>query len=125
MSSEAQAAFTASLMADALEAVIATEAVSPDQVAAIDGAGNPETGTLVLGEFAGREVGVWEMTSGAMTDVEVDEFCVIIAGAGKVHRTVDGAQVIHKLQPGVVLQLRDGEETLWVVTETLRKVYLA
>jgi uncharacterized cupin superfamily protein len=125
MSSDAQAAFTASFMADALEAVIVTEPVSPDQVAAIDGAGNPETGTLVLGEFAGREVGVWEMTPGAMTDVEVDEFCVILAGAGEVHRSVNGAQVIQTLQPGVVLQLRDGEETLWVVERTLRKVYLA
>jgi uncharacterized cupin superfamily protein len=125
MSSDAQAAFTASFMADALEAVIVTEPVSPDQVAAIDGAGNTETGTLVLGEFAGREVGVWEMTPGAMTDVEVDEFCVILAGAGEVHRSVNGAQVIQTLQPGVVLQLRDGEETLWVVERTLRKVYLA
>ncbi len=125
MSSDAQAAFTASFMADALEAVIVTEPVSPDQVAAIDAAGNPETGTLVLGEFAGREVGVWEMTPGAMTDVEVDEFCVILAGAGEVHRSVNGAQVIQTLQPGVVLQLRDGEETLWVVERTLRKVYLA
>jgi uncharacterized cupin superfamily protein len=65
------------------------------------------------------------MTPGAMTDVEVDEFCVILAGAGEVHRSVNGAQVIQTLQPGVVLQLRDGEETLWVVERTLRKVYLA
>jgi uncharacterized cupin superfamily protein len=112
-------------MADALSAVIEREPITADQVAAVEGAGNPETGTLVLGEFGDREVGVWEMTPGAMTDVEVDELCVIIAGLGEVHRTIDGQQVIQSLRPGVTLQLRDGEETLWVVSQTLRKVYLA
>ena len=109
---------------DALAAHIALQPVAPDQVPAIDGAGDPQTGSVVLGQFSGHEVGVWEMTVGAMTDIEVDELSIIIAGSGFVERTIDGEQVTQRLQPGVVIQLRAGEETLWRVTETLRKVYL-
>ena len=61
--------------------------------------------------------------------VEKDTFVrwaigIIIAGSGFVERTIDGEQVTQRLQPGVVILLRAGEETLWRVTETLRKVYL-
>lgn len=125
MSCDTSAAFAAEYMADALAAVLSTEPVAADQVAAVEGAGHPETGATVLGELDGREVGVWEMTPGAMTDVEVDELCIIIAGSGEVHRTINGKRVIQTLRPGSVLQLHDGEETLWVVSSTLRKVFLA
>jgi uncharacterized cupin superfamily protein len=125
MSCDTSAAFAAEYMTDALAVVLSTEPIAADQIASIEGAGHPETGATVLGHCDGREVGVWEMTPGAMTDVEVDELCIIISGSGEVHRTIDGKRVIQTLRPGSVLQLRDGEETVWVVTQTLRKVYLA
>lgn len=125
MMSSSETNFLSALSSDAHTVAIVLEPVAADQIPAIEGAGNPQTGAAVLGNFAGREFGVWEMTVGAMTDVEVDELCVIISGAGEVHRVVDGEQVVQPLHPGTVLHLREGEETLWVVTETLRKVYLA
>lgn len=122
---EGHAGFLAALAVDALDITIPLESVAPEQVPALAHAGNPQTGAVALGTFADREVGVWEMTVGAMTDVEVDELCIIIAGAGELHRTFDGKTAVQQLRPGSVVQLRDGEETLWVVTENLRKVYLA
>ncbi|MCB1292562.1 MAG: cupin domain-containing protein [Mycobacterium sp.] len=84
--------------------------------------GHPRTGTGTLGRFAGLEVGVWEMTPGVMRDVEADEVFVVIAGAATVE-FADGAAPLH-LSPGDVVRLAAGTETVWTVTETLRKVYL-
>jgi uncharacterized cupin superfamily protein len=113
--------WSATFMAEANALVLETEPVPPEQVTA----GSPETGAVVLTQWASREVGVWEMTPGQMTDVEADEVCVIIAGTGVVHRTLDGVGVEQPLTAGAVFQLLEGEETLWVVTETVRKIYLA
>ena len=73
--------------------------------------------------LAGVEVGVWEMTPGTATDVEVDEVFVVLAGAGTVTFDDDGEQV--ELGPGSVVRLRAGERTTWVVRETIRKIYVA
>src|SRR5690554_8212510 len=48
------------------------EAVPPDQVVA----GTPRTGTAELHDLDGRSVGVWELSVGAMSAVEVDELFV-------------------------------------------------
>jgi uncharacterized protein len=94
------------------------EDVPTDQVAD----GSPQTGLAVLGEFAGTEIGVWEMTAGAMRDIEADEVFVVLAGRATVQfQESDDAIVI---QTGDVVRLRAGQRTLWTVTETLRKVYV-
>jgi uncharacterized cupin superfamily protein len=85
--------------------------------------GEPATGSVVVGEFAGREYGVWEMTPGAMSDVENDEFFVVVAGAGSVE-FIDDEVVLH-LVPGSVMTLAAGARTIWNVTQTLRKVWMA
>lgn len=85
-------------------------------------AGEPTTGTLVLDERDGREIGVWEMTPGTATDTEVDEVFVVLAGRATV--SFDEQPSI-ELAPGSVVRLTDGMRTTWVVHETLRKVYLA
>jgi uncharacterized cupin superfamily protein len=85
--------------------------------------GEPSTGAVVLGEFAGREFGVWEMTPGSMSDVENDEFFVVVAGAGSVEFLDD--EVVVQLVPGSVLTLAAGARTIWSVTQTLRKVWMA
>lgn len=89
-------------------------------------AGDPVAGVAVLtaddGADDGPEVGVWELTPGTVTDVETDEVFVVLAGAGSV-TFADGSSI--ELAPGVVVRLRAGDATTWVVTETLRKVYVA
>jgi len=85
--------------------------------------GDPYTGAVVLGEFAGREYGVWEMTPGAMSDVENDEFFVVVAGAASVEFLDD--EIVVQLVPGSVMTLAAGTRTIWTVTQALRKVWMA
>jgi uncharacterized cupin superfamily protein len=62
------------------------------------------------------------MTPGVMRDVEADELFLVIAGAAVVE-FADGTAPL-TLKPGDVVRLAKGAETVWRVTETLRKVYL-
>ena len=94
------------------------EPVPADQVIS----GQPHTGVGSLGNFAGLEVGVWEMTPGVMRDVEADEMFVVISGAATVE-FADGTAPL-TLGPGDVVRLGAGLATVWAATETLRKVYL-
>lgn len=68
------------------------------------------------------EIGTWEMAPGTDHDTEVDEVFVVLAGRGTV--TFEDGEVL-ELVPGTAVRLRAGERTTWVVTETLRKVYVA
>ena len=85
--------------------------------------GSARAGTLALTEFGGLEVGIWEMTTGVMTDVEADEVFVVLSGSATVE-FVDGSAPL-ALGPGDVVRLAAGTETVWTVSETLRKVYIA
>ena len=85
--------------------------------------GEPSTGVVVLGEFGGREYGVWEMTPGSLNDVENDELFVVVAGAASVE-FLDDEAVVHLVQ-GSVMTLAAGTRTMWTVTQTLRKVWMA
>ena len=109
--------------------------VPEDQVMA----GRPTTGSAVLdtlggtvtggAETGGTEIGIWEMTPGAMSDVEADEVFIVLSGAA----TVDfedspeggGARRSIRLTAGDVVRLTAGMRTVWTVTETLRKLYIA
>jgi uncharacterized protein len=84
--------------------------------------GEPTTAATAVDEFGGLEVGVWEMTPGVMTDVEADEVFVVVSGSATVEFG-DGSQTLH-IGPGDVVWLAAGAETVWTVSETLRKVYL-
>jgi uncharacterized cupin superfamily protein len=84
--------------------------------------GEPTTAATAVDEFGGLEVGVWEMTPGVMTDVEADEVFVVVSGSATVEFG-DGSQTLH-IGPGDVVRLAAGAETVWTVSETLRKVYL-
>ena len=85
--------------------------------------GEPTTGAATVGEFAGLEVGVWEMAPGVMRDVEADEVFVVLSGSATVELPDGGTPL--RLGPGDVVRLAAGTRTEWTVTETLRKVYLA
>jgi uncharacterized cupin superfamily protein len=101
-----------------VDAAVPTTPLAPDSV--LQGA--PEAGSRALAAVSGVEVGVWEMSPGTATDVEVDEVFVVLSGSASV-RFEDGEQV--ELSPGTVVRLRSGEQTTWVVRETLRKIYVA
>lgn len=84
--------------------------------------GAPATGSVDLDEDMG--MGVWEMTPGALRDVEIDEVFVVVAGSATVE-FVDPPLPPIELTPGAIVRLESGMQTVWTVHETLRKVYLA
>jgi len=96
-----------------------TQPVPPDQTRS----GRPRTGVHSLTEFGGLDVGVWEMTPGVMSDVESDEVFVVLSGSATVEFA--GEDETLRIQAGDVVRLVAGARTVWSVTETLRKVYLA
>jgi uncharacterized cupin superfamily protein len=84
--------------------------------------GEPTTGANAIDEFGGLEVGVWEMTPGVMNDVETEEVFVVLSGAATVEFAT-GSPTLH-LGPAGLVRLSANAETVWTVTETLRKVHL-
>jgi len=109
------------ITADAATIPLRLEPVPTEQVLE----GEPHTGWVELSSTELGEWGVWEMTPGAMSDVEVDETFVVIAGHATLEREIDGQVVIEELHPGVCVSLTAGEETTWRVSVALRKVYFA
>lgn len=83
--------------------------------------GAPTVGMRTLGRFGAHEVGVWEMTPGAMTDTEDDEVFVVLAGAATIEFLDTGTWML--IGPGDVVHLAAGTRTVWTVTQTLRKAY--
>jgi len=110
----------AGCVTDAATIALTHEPVPLDQVVA----GTPTTGFVRLDALGDVEVGVWEMTPGAMRDVEGDEVFVVLAGTATV-AFEDPALPVIELQAGSVVRLTAGMRTIWTVRETLRKVYLA
>lgn len=94
------------------------EAVPADQA----GDGNTTTGAVSVDDFAGLDVGVWEMSVGVMTDVEADELFVVLSGSATVEFADDSPTI--SIGAGDLVRLAPGAKTVWTVTETLRKVYL-
>jgi uncharacterized cupin superfamily protein len=89
--------------------------------------GTPETSALTLEEHLHTggtlvEHGIWQITPGVATDVEVDEVFVVLSGRATVE--IEGGPTL-ELAPGTVGTLRAGDRTVWRVHETLRKVYVA
>ncbi|KQX05430.1 MULTISPECIES: cupin domain-containing protein [unclassified Leifsonia] len=89
--------------------------------------GTPQTGYIELAPVGavaatGVDIGVWEMTAGAMSDVETDEVFVVIAGSAEVEFE-SGQRVAYAV--GDIGRLRAGQRTIWRVGERIRKVYLA
>ena len=113
---------TPGLVVQATTIALEHEPLPPDQVVA----GAPTTGFAMLVEASpersGPEIGVWEMTPGIATDVEVDEVFVVLAGRATV--LMPGLDAV-ELAPGSVGQLTAGMATTWTVHETLRKIYVA
>lgn len=105
------------LTEDTLRLALDPAELAPEDVVA----GRPEISSRVLSEGPGAEVGIWQLTAGTVTDTEVDEVFVVLAGDGTVAFT-DGSEI--NLKPGVAVRLHAGDRTLWTVRETLRKIYV-
>jgi uncharacterized cupin superfamily protein len=84
--------------------------------------GEQLAGSMDLGAFGDGSFGVWTITAGVSTDVEVDEVSVILSGRGSVEDLDTGA-VVH-LTAGTVLRLAAGVRTRWTIAEPIRKVYV-
>lgn len=84
--------------------------------------GTPLVGAAELGHFGGVEIGVWEMTAGSARDTEVDEVFVVLSGTASVRFLDDDTTIT--LAAGDVVRLREGQRTVWTITETLRKIYI-
>jgi uncharacterized cupin superfamily protein len=129
VSGDAAVRLVAGALTDASRLTLEHEPVPADQVVA----GAPMTGYLALdaGDAEGTgagEIGVWEMTPGAMRDVEVDEVFVVLSGAATVEFESPGPDGLHHspivLAPGAIVRLEAGMKTIWTVRETLRKVFI-
>ena len=105
------------LVQDASAAAVQHEPVDAADVLG----GRPTMGTLPLSDADGVELGVWEITSGVVTDIEADEVFVVLSGRGRVEFDDDSSIA---LTAGTVVRLRAGDRTRWIVYETLRKIYV-
>ncbi|MEV4668596.1 MULTISPECIES: cupin domain-containing protein [unclassified Microbacterium] len=85
--------------------------------------GQPTTATRALAALGEIEVGIWEMTPGTASDIEVDEVFVVLAGHARID-FVEPPLTAIEVGPGSIVYLTEGQRTVWTVTETLRKVYI-
>ncbi|WP_440071017.1 cupin domain-containing protein [Streptosporangium sp. OZ121] len=85
-------------------------------------AGSPRVSSIELWSSPdGKQSrGIWEITPGTVIDVERDEMFVVLSGRATLE--VDGGATL-ELVPGSVCLLAEGAKTVWIVHETLRKVY--
>ncbi|WP_433374925.1 cupin domain-containing protein [Streptosporangium sp. CA-115845] len=97
---------------------LSPDELEPDQILA----GSPRVSSIELWSSPdGRQSrGIWEITPGTVADVERDEMFVVLSGRATLE--VDGGATL-ELVPGSVCLLAEGAKTVWIVHETLRKVY--
>ncbi|WP_322075648.1 cupin domain-containing protein [Burkholderia cenocepacia] len=85
--------------------------------------GNSKVGQAVLIRIGELEIGIWEITPGISTDIESDEFFVVIDGEGTVTFSDGSPDLI--LHPGTIARLKAGSATTWTVKRAIRKIYFA
>ena len=100
---------------------VAVKHIAADARDVVSGA--PTVGTTALTTLgdSGVEIGVWEMSVGAVRDVEVDEVFLVLAGSA----TITAGAGTYVVGPGDLVRLTAGTETTWEVTSPLRKLYIA
>lgn len=96
------------------------EALPADEVRA----GAPTVALHPLARIGETEVGVWEMTPGTASDTEADEVFVVLSGRAVISFVAPALPDL-EVGPGSIVRLAEGMQTVWAVTETLRKVYVA
>jgi len=93
------------------------EELDPDQIRL----GSPEASELTLLETAdGHTAGLWQLTTGEVTDTEVKESFLVLRGRAIIEY---GDGRAFTVGPGDTHRFEGGEETTWKVEETLLKAY--
>ncbi|WP_246475964.1 cupin domain-containing protein [Brevibacterium renqingii] len=78
-----------------------------------------------LGTIAGADYGLWEMSAGAMRDVEGEEVFLVVSGTGRIEFD-EPTRADIALAPGTLVRLEDGMKTRWFIDEApLRKLFIA
>jgi uncharacterized cupin superfamily protein len=86
--------------------------------------GSPTAALLPLAAVGDAEIGIWEMTPGTASDTEADEVFVVLSGHAVIEFVSPSLPPL-EVGPGSLVRLAEGMQTVWTVTETLRKVYVA
>jgi uncharacterized protein len=87
--------------------------------------GEPRIAQAETGVWNGIATGVWEITPGVVSDVELDELFVVLSGKAtvEVKATVEREGTTFTIAAGDFVRLYAGMQTVWTIHETLRKVY--
>lgn len=103
-------------LGNARTVLIDFEALEP-----VDEAPATQAGIHELPSIGGASLGVWEMLPGVMRNTDEDEVFIVLSGSATV--AFEGGES-RRIGPGDMVQLREGETSLWTVHQTLRKVYI-
>ena len=103
---------------DALVLRLDNDPLAPEDIIG----GTPASASRELMTWRRSSIGVWELTPGTVTDIEVDEVFVVLSGRATVE--VDGDDRVLDFGPGSIGRFSAGARTRWTVTETLRKIYI-
>ncbi|MFI5893052.1 cupin domain-containing protein [Actinoplanes sp. NPDC051513] len=100
---------------------VAVKHTAADAADVVSGA--PTLGTTAITTLgdSGVEVGVWEMSVGAVRDVEIDEVFLVLTGSA----TITVGSSAFQVGAGDLVRLTAGTSTTWEVTSPLRKLYIA
>ncbi|GGC36834.1 hypothetical protein GCM10010974_19010 [Brevibacterium sediminis] len=102
-----------------------SSSVELEGAAASAGEASVTTGFAELGTIGGAEYGLWEMSAGAMRDIEGDEVFLVISGTGRIEFDEPLRDPI-ELAPGSLVRLDDGMKARWYIDGTpLRKLFIA
>ncbi|MCD1286017.1 MULTISPECIES: cupin domain-containing protein [unclassified Brevibacterium] len=83
------------------------------------------TGFAELGTIGSVDYGLWEMSAGAMRDVEGDEVFLVVSGRGRIEFDEPARSAV-ELHPGSLVRLKEGMRTRWYIDEgPLRKLFIA
>ncbi len=84
--------------------------------------GDPTTAWTAIGRSEAARSGIWEMTAGAMSDIEVAEVFVVLSGQATIE-FLDEDRVL-SIAAGDLVRLAAGARTIWRVDGPLRKLYI-
>jgi uncharacterized cupin superfamily protein len=100
--------------------MLALEAAPLDPSQVLEGSPLVSERVVWVSEDGRQARGVWQITPGIVTDVEVDEVFVVVSGRATIE-VEDGPTV--DVGPGDLCVLEAGARTTWRVHETFRKVF--
>ncbi|MEB4614112.1 cupin domain-containing protein [Leucobacter sp. M11] len=83
-------------------------------------AGSPREGLVPLGRIGAVDVDLWELRTGTVTDVELEEMFVVLSGNATIEFLDEDRSLV--VGAGDVVRLTAGSRTRWTVLDHIRKV---